>query len=67
MYPDVLHKPTTRLINGFERLFMWNITSQSWGLSDSLKKVTVNINYLKGGKIVFKGTTLAGHVGIITG
>ncbi|CAI4220536.1 unnamed protein product, partial [Auanema sp. JU1783] len=24
-------------------------------------------NYLKGGKIVFKGTTLAGHVGIITG
>ena len=51
----------------FGQLFMWNITTQSWGLSDSLKKVSVNINYIRNGTILFKGTTLAGHVGIITG
>ncbi|CAD6185597.1 unnamed protein product [Caenorhabditis auriculariae] len=50
----------------FGQLFVWDIPAQSWGLTESLKKVTVNLNFLKGGKILFKGSTLAGHVGVLT-
>ncbi|KAF1764360.1 hypothetical protein GCK72_004307 [Caenorhabditis remanei] len=50
----------------FGQLFVWDIDAQSWGLTDALKKVSVNINFFKNGKLVFKGSTLAGHVGVLT-
>ncbi|KHJ98055.1 linear amide C-N hydrolase, choloylglycine hydrolase family protein [Oesophagostomum dentatum] len=49
------------------KLFVWNIDAQSWDLSDTLKNVTVNLNFIRNGTVLFKGTTLAGHVGILTG
>ncbi|KAK5971187.1 CBAH domain-containing protein, partial [Trichostrongylus colubriformis] len=51
----------------FGQLFVWNIDAQSWDLTDSLKKVTINLNFIRNGTTLFKGTTLAGHVGILTG
>lgn len=51
----------------FGQLFVWDIAAQSWGLTEALKKVSVNINFFKNGKLLFKGSTLAGHVGVLTG
>uniref|UniRef100_A0A0N4ZJT7 Ceramidase n=1 Tax=Parastrongyloides trichosuri TaxID=131310 RepID=A0A0N4ZJT7_PARTI len=50
----------------FGQLFIWNITSQSYQLTDTLKKASVNLNFIKNGKLLFKGTTFAGHVGFIS-
>ncbi|PIC43439.1 hypothetical protein B9Z55_004181 [Caenorhabditis nigoni] len=50
----------------FGQLFVWDIAAQSWGLTDALKKVSVNINFFKNGQLLFKGSTLAGHVGVLT-
>ncbi|KAE9551896.1 hypothetical protein FO519_004887 [Halicephalobus sp. NKZ332] len=51
----------------FGQLFVWDVELETWHLSEALRKVTVNINFVKDGKVLFKGTTFAGHVGIITG
>ena len=51
----------------FGQLFVWDIDAQSWGLPDALKNVSVNTNLFKNGKLVLKGSTLAGHVGVLTG
>ena len=51
----------------FGQLFVWDAKLRTWHLSEALRKVTVNINYVRSGEVVFKGTTFAGHVGIITG
>jgi len=51
----------------FGQLFIWDNSTRSWKLTEKLKKVTININFIKNGQILFKGTTMAGHVGIITG
>uniref|UniRef100_A0A0N4VX65 CBAH domain-containing protein n=1 Tax=Haemonchus placei TaxID=6290 RepID=A0A0N4VX65_HAEPC len=51
----------------FGQFFVWNIAAQSWDLTESLKKVTMNLNFVRNGTLLFKGTTLAGHVGILTG
>ncbi|CAB3405283.1 unnamed protein product [Caenorhabditis bovis] len=50
----------------FGQLFVWDVNAQSWALTEALKKVTININFYKGGKLLFKGSTLAGHVGVLT-
>ncbi|CAJ0576739.1 unnamed protein product, partial [Mesorhabditis spiculigera] len=51
----------------FGQLFIWDVKDQSWGLTEALKKVTINLNFIKNGKLMYKGTTFAGHTGIITG
>lgn len=51
----------------FGQFFMWNIQSKTWDLSESLKRVTINVNFNRGGKLLFKASTLAGHVGALTG
>jgi acid ceramidase len=51
----------------FGQLFVWDIQKHGWHLSEALKKITVNLNFVKGGKVIFKGTTFAGHLGVITG
>uniref|UniRef100_A0A0K0FXB0 N-acylethanolamine-hydrolyzing acid amidase (inferred by orthology to a human protein) n=1 Tax=Strongyloides venezuelensis TaxID=75913 RepID=A0A0K0FXB0_STRVS len=50
----------------FGQLFIWNISSQSYQLTDTLKKASINLNFIKGGRLLFKGTTFAGHVGFIS-
>uniref|UniRef100_A0A0K0E2W1 Ceramidase n=1 Tax=Strongyloides stercoralis TaxID=6248 RepID=A0A0K0E2W1_STRER len=50
----------------FGQLFIWNISSQSYQLTDTLKKASVNLNFIKNDKLLFKGTTFAGHVGFIS-
>ncbi|CAJ0557889.1 unnamed protein product, partial [Mesorhabditis spiculigera] len=50
----------------FGQLFIWDVKDQSWGLTEALKKVTINLNFIKNGKLMYKGTTFAGHTGIIT-
>lgn len=63
----------------FGQWFRWNQTSRffrddrprrscrSWGLTDALKAITVNIRFIKEGKLLFRGTTFAGHLGVLTG
>ncbi|KAI1718773.1 linear amide c-N hydrolase, choloylglycine hydrolase family domain-containing protein [Ditylenchus destructor] len=51
----------------FGQLFGWNSDTHTWTLTEALKKITLNIDYMRGGNLLFKGTTFAGHVGIITG
>ncbi|CAJ0921791.1 unnamed protein product, partial [Mesorhabditis belari] len=51
----------------FGQLFIWDPEIETWDLTDTLRQVTVNINFMKGGKLLYKGTTFAGHTGIITG
>ena len=51
----------------FGQLFVWDVELKTWHLSEALRKITVNFNYVKNGEVLFKATTFAGHVGIITG
>ncbi|KAI1705710.1 linear amide c-N hydrolase, choloylglycine hydrolase family domain-containing protein [Ditylenchus destructor] len=51
----------------FGQLFGWNSSTHTWTLTEALKKITLNVDYMRGGNLLFKGTTFAGHVGIITG
>lgn len=51
----------------FGQLFWWNVTSRSWGMTDKLKPLTINLIFLRNNRIVYKGTGFAGHVGVITG
>uniref|UniRef100_A0AC34R5Y6 Ceramidase n=1 Tax=Panagrolaimus sp. JU765 TaxID=591449 RepID=A0AC34R5Y6_9BILA len=51
----------------FGQLFVWDTKLSTWHLSEALRKVTVNIDFVKNGQVIFKGTTFAGHIGIITG
>ncbi|CAD6193151.1 unnamed protein product [Caenorhabditis auriculariae] len=51
----------------FGFLFYWNVTLQTWQQTMALKDLVININYIKDGKVLFKGVTFAGHLGTLTG
>uniref|UniRef100_A0A914D1R7 ceramidase n=1 Tax=Acrobeloides nanus TaxID=290746 RepID=A0A914D1R7_9BILA len=51
----------------FGMYFMWNAADHQWLLTDNLRTLNINVNFIKDGKILFKGVTFAGHSGILTG
>lgn len=44
---------------------IWHGRNLDWNLQDSLKQFIINVDYTRGGKTVFKGTTIVGFVGIL--
>lgn len=38
-----------------------------WNLGDALLKLIINVDYQRGGKTVFTGTTLVGFIGVLNG
>jgi acid ceramidase len=45
----------------------WNATIHEWSISTALRKMIININWVKNGRIVFKSNNFAGYVGIYNG
>lgn len=45
----------------------WNATTHEWAISSHLRKMVVNINWMKDGKILFVSNNFAGFVGIYNG
>ncbi|CAJ0569473.1 unnamed protein product, partial [Mesorhabditis spiculigera] len=51
----------------FGTFFIWNTTLETWQQTIALKNILINVNYIRGGKTVYKGVTFAGHMGVLTG
>ncbi|XP_077000460.1 acid ceramidase [Tamandua tetradactyla] len=45
----------------------WNINNNSWVITEELKPLTVNLDFQRNNKTVFKSTSFAGYVGLLTG
>lgn len=45
----------------------WNIKNNTWVVTEELKPLTVNVDFQRNNKTVFKSTTFAGYVGMLTG
>jgi hypothetical protein len=45
---------------------VYHFRTMEWNISES-KPVTINVNFVRNGKIVFGATTWAGYIGILTG
>ena len=45
----------------------WNSTTHEWAISSHLRKMVVNINWIKDGKILFVSNNFAGFIGIYNG
>uniref|UniRef100_A0A914ECW2 ceramidase n=1 Tax=Acrobeloides nanus TaxID=290746 RepID=A0A914ECW2_9BILA len=67
----VAEDPTGRIYHArnqdFGTFFIWKTTDHQWGQTDALRDLLVNLNFVKDGKLLFKGVTFAGHLGILTG
>lgn len=38
-----------------------------WGMTENLKEITINVEFMKNGNVIYYGTTWAGYIGILTG
>ncbi|XP_028515242.1 acid ceramidase [Exaiptasia diaphana] len=45
----------------------WDNKTDTWGLSEVLRPLVVNLDFKKGGKTLYKTVSFAGYVGVITG
>ncbi|XP_010620077.1 acid ceramidase [Fukomys damarensis] len=45
----------------------WNINNNTWVVTEELKPLTVNLDFQRNSKTVFKATSFAGYVGMLTG
>ncbi|XP_072108730.1 acid ceramidase [Mobula birostris] len=45
----------------------WNIKNNSWVIPEYLKPLTVNLDFRRNNRTVFKSTNFAGYVGMLTG
>ncbi|XP_014641771.1 PREDICTED: acid ceramidase isoform X1 [Ceratotherium simum simum] len=45
----------------------WNINNHSWVITEELKPLTVNLDFRRNNKTVFKSSSFAGYVGMLTG
>ena len=52
----------------FGTFFVWEgPENHQWAQTERLRDLLINVNFIKDGKLLFKGTTFAGHLGILTG
>uniref|UniRef100_A0A8D0P2Y0 ceramidase n=1 Tax=Sus scrofa TaxID=9823 RepID=A0A8D0P2Y0_PIG len=51
----------------FGLLLGWNINNNTWVVTEQLKPLTVNLNFQRNNKTVFKAASFAGYVGVMTG
>ncbi|KAM7328692.1 acid ceramidase isoform X2 [Alexandromys fortis] len=45
----------------------WNINNNTWVITEELKPLTVNLDFQRNNKTVFKATSFVGYVGMLTG
>ncbi|ETN77739.1 linear amide C-N hydrolase, choloylglycine hydrolase family protein, partial [Necator americanus] len=45
----------------------WNADTHEWMISSALRKMIINVNWIKDGKILYKSNNFAGYVGIYNG
>ncbi|KAM4802078.1 acid ceramidase [Urocitellus parryii] len=45
----------------------WNVNNNTWVVTEELKPLTVNLDFQRNNKTVFKATSFAGYVGMLTG
>uniref|UniRef100_A0A8C5L559 Acid ceramidase n=2 Tax=Jaculus jaculus TaxID=51337 RepID=A0A8C5L559_JACJA len=45
----------------------WNINNNTWVITEELKTLTVNLDFQRNNNTVFKATSFAGYVGMLTG
>ncbi|XP_016040728.1 acid ceramidase [Erinaceus europaeus] len=45
----------------------WNINNNTWIVTEELKPLTVNLDFQRSNKTVFKASSFAGYVGMLTG
>ncbi|GCC23827.1 hypothetical protein chiPu_0002225 [Chiloscyllium punctatum] len=45
----------------------WDVKNESWKIPEYLRPLTVNLNFQRNNKTVFKSTNFAGYVGMLTG
>ncbi|KAM6149839.1 acid ceramidase [Erethizon dorsatum] len=45
----------------------WNINNNTWVVTEQLKPLSVNLDFQRNNKTVFKATSFAGYVGMLTG
>ncbi|KAF6083710.1 N-acylsphingosine amidohydrolase 1 [Phyllostomus discolor] len=45
----------------------WNINNNTWVVTEALKPLTVNLDFRRNNKTVFKASSFAGYVGMLTG
>ncbi|EGV99921.1 acid ceramidase isoform X1 [Cricetulus griseus] len=45
----------------------WNINNNTWVVTEELKSLTVNLDFQRNNKTVFKATSFVGYVGMLTG
>uniref|UniRef100_A0A2K6E9K4 Acid ceramidase n=1 Tax=Macaca nemestrina TaxID=9545 RepID=A0A2K6E9K4_MACNE len=63
--------PLGHLIHGrnmdFGVFLGWNINNDTWVITEELKPLTVNLDFQRNNKTVFKASSFAGYVGMLTG
>ncbi|CAF0736729.1 unnamed protein product [Didymodactylos carnosus] len=51
----------------FGLLLGWDFANDTWALSEKLRPLILQVNFTQNGQVLYKTTTFAGYVGIITG
>uniref|UniRef100_A0A2K5QM24 Acid ceramidase n=1 Tax=Cebus imitator TaxID=2715852 RepID=A0A2K5QM24_CEBIM len=63
--------PLGHLVHGrnmdFGVFLGWNIENNTWVITEELKPLTVNLDFQRNNKTVFKASSFAGYVGMLTG
>ncbi|CAI8035624.1 Acid ceramidase [Geodia barretti] len=50
----------------FGLLMGWDIQNDTWPVAEMLRPIVVNVEYMKGGKLVYKAVHFAGYIGILS-
>ncbi|KAF6375959.1 N-acylsphingosine amidohydrolase 1 [Rhinolophus ferrumequinum] len=68
---DITGIPLGHLLHGrnmdFGIFLGWNINNNTWVVTEELKPLTVNLDFQRNNKTVFKASSFAGYVGTLTG
>uniref|UniRef100_A0A5F9CNG8 Acid ceramidase n=1 Tax=Oryctolagus cuniculus TaxID=9986 RepID=A0A5F9CNG8_RABIT len=68
---DVTGIPLGHLLHGrnmdFGIFLGWNVNNNTWTVTEDLKPLTVNLDFQRNNKTVFKASSFAGYVGMLTG
>ena len=51
----------------FGLLMGWDVRNDTWIISEMLRPMVVNVNYVKGGSVMFKAVHFAGYIGVLSG
>jgi acid ceramidase len=50
----------------FGLLMGWDIVNNTWPVAEMLRPIVVNVEYMKGGKLLYTGIHFAGYIGILS-